>query len=351
MNRSIRYLIPLALMAAAASVSCALAQNAPQSAPAAQAAAPNARPAAPAVPAAPVVVGIAQITVKVSDLAKSRIYYNKVLGLPQAFELKDRAGKVTSVYYKVNDEQFVELVPGLQPGDNMREARLVIQSSDLATLRDEYVKRGLYPSAIASGADGNPTFRVVLPNGFPMDFLQYVPTSKQGMLKGKLLTPDRISTHLLHAGTMVADDATKAFWPKLGLARPMGTRGDYIETPTSDRNLETKNPPLDPETPETKAQYTREVSGAVNHLSLEMDDVHAARESLKARGGYDDMRLRAAVGNSRRWLIHSFDPDGTRVEFMSKDAVPAEIPAYSVMPPGPKAPPILAKQNGVYAWP
>lgn len=352
MKDTIRYLIPMALMAAAAAAAgCAAAQNAPSPGGAPAVAAPV-RPAVPAPPAAPTLVGIAQITLKVSNLEKSRFYYNKVLGLPQAFELKDRAGKVTSVYYKVNDEQFIEIVPGLQPGDNVREARLVVQSSDLPKLRETYVERGLNPGPITIGPDGNPNFRIVLPNGFPMDFLQYVPTSKQGMLRGKLLTPERISTHLLHAGTMVADDATKAVWPKLGLGRPLGTRGDYLETPTSDRNLETKNPPLDPENPATKAQYTREVYGAVYHFSLEIEDMWTAREILKQRGGFDDVRLRTASGNNRHWLIHLFDPDGTRAELMSKDEVPADVTPFSVMPPGPKGQPvILTKERGVYPWP
>lgn len=347
MNRSIRYLIPLALMVAA-SAGCAVAQNGP---PAGAPAAAAARPAAPVVPAAPTILGLAQVTFKASDMEKSRVYYNKVLGLPQAWETKDAAGKVTSIYFKVNDDQFVEIVSGLQPGEVDRLSRVTIQSSNLPVLREEYVKRGLNPSPISTGADGNPSFRVVLPNGRPMEFLQYVPTSKQGQLRGQLLTPERISTRLLHAGLHTTDPASRDFFPKLGLQRPMGDRGDYLEWPTSDRNLFTKDPPLDPANPATKAQYDREVSGSSNHFSLEMEDTHTVREALKARGGYDDMRVRAAVGNSRRWLIHSFDPDGTRIEFMSKDAVPDAIPAFSVLPPGPKAPPILAKQNGVYAWP
>lgn len=347
MNRSIRYLIPLALMVAAAGAGCAVAQNAPPAAPAGAAA----RPAAPAVPAAPTIVGIARVTFKASDIEKSRFYYNKVLGLPVAWETKDAAGKVTSIHFKVNDEQFVEIVSGLKPGEIDRLGGVAIQSSNLPALREDYIARGLNPSAISTGADGNPTFRVVLPNGRAMEFLQYAPTSKEGQLRGKLLTPDRISTHLLHAGIHTTDDASRAFFPKLGLQRPMGDRGDYLEWPTADRNLLTKNPPLDPANPATKAQYDREVSGSSNHFSLEMEDVWQTRETVKARGGFDDVRMRTAVGGSRRWLIHVFDPDGTRTEFMSKEVVPDAIPSNSVMPPGPKAPPILSTPGGGYPWP
>lgn len=300
------------------------------------------------------IVGLAQVSVKVSDLAKARVFYGEVLGFAEAFTLKDKAGKVGSVFFKVNDEQYIELLPVLPVGqaELVRQARLVVQASDLKTLHTIYETQGLSPGPIAMGADGNMIFRIMAPNGTALDFMEYAPTGRQMRLKGKLLGQNRISTRLLHAGTMVRDEPTKAFFRKLGWGRLLpGPRGDYIETPASDRNLETKNPPLDPENPVTLPQYTREVYGAVYHFALEINDMHAAREALKQRGGFDDVRLRTAVGNNRRWLIHLFDGDGSRVELMSRDTVPTEIPAFSVMPPGPPAPPILATQRGVYPWP
>lgn len=326
--------------------------NAAQAQPAAPPAAPAAAATTPVISDLPI-VGLAQVTLKVSDLGKSRAYYSGVLGFPEAFDLKDASGKITSAYFKVNDEQYIELVPGLKPDDLVRQVRLVIQTSDIEKLHGLYEQRGVNPGPITKGPDGNPVFRAVAPNGFPVDFLQYAADSKQGQLKGKLLSADRISTHLLHAGTMVKDDPSKDFLQnKLGFGRRLpGDRGEYIELPASDRNLETKNPPLDPNNPATLAQYTREVSGAVYHFSLEIGDMHAARELLKKRGGFDDVRLRVAVGNNRHWLLHLFDPDGTRAELMSTDTLPTEIPAFSVMPPGPPGPPILAKQQGVYPWP
>lgn len=323
----------------------ALAQNQSLATPLAPAAVPTVIPDLP-------ITGLAQVTFRVSDLARSRGFYHNVLGMAEAFDIKDKAGRVTAAYFKVNDEQFIELVPDLKAGDLRRQARLVIQSSDLARLHKIYTERGLAPTSIHRGADGNPVFRIMAPNGFPLDFMEYVPQSRQMRLRGKALAPERISTHLLHAGTQVTDDATKAFFAQLGWGRMLpGTRGDYIETPATDRNLETKNPPLDPENPATRAQYLREVSGAVNHYALEITDMHAAREALKKRGGFDDMRLRTAVGNNRHWLIHLFDPDGSRTELMSKDTVASDIPAFSVMPPGPPAPPIPSVKPGVYPWP
>jgi catechol 2,3-dioxygenase-like lactoylglutathione lyase family enzyme len=298
------------------------------------------------------IVGIAQVTNKVSNLDKARAYYGGVLGFVEAFDLKDAAGKITSAYFKVNDDQYIELTPNLQPGELVRQARVVIQSSDLEKLHDTYRERGINPGPIAKGPDGNPVFRVTAPNGANVDFLQYVAGSQQTLTRGKYLADARLSTHLLHAGTMVKDNDTKSFFQdKLGFGRVLpGVRGDYIELPASDNNLETKNPPLDPNNPATLDRYTREVYGAVYHFSLEVPDMRVARDLAQKRGGYDDVRVRAAMGRGlRTWLMHLFDSDGTRAEFVQTGTV--DLPPFTVMAPGAPAPPIPPKANGQYGWP
>jgi lactoylglutathione lyase len=295
-------------------------------------------------------VGIANITFKVSDLAKSRAYYQGILGLPETFDLKDSSGKVTSVYFKVNDEQYVEITPNLMPGDLIREGRVAFQSSDLEKLHAIYVERGVQPGNIEKGPDGNPVFRVIDPQGNALDFLQYVPGSQQSLARGKFLTDTRITTHILHVGIMMKDRTTgMPFYHKLGLdnLRTLsGSRGEYVELPASDRNLETKDSPLDPNNPATHDQYVREVYGAVYHMGLEVPDIRVARDTLQKRGGYSDVRVRATVGNNRHWLIHLFDPDGSRSEIMSKDVVENDLPPGTIMAPGPPAPPILPPARG-----
>src|SRR5437899_2848080 len=71
------------------------------------------------------VMGIANVTFKVADLDQARAYYGKILGFTEAFDLRDRSGKVTSAYFKINDEQFIEIVPTLKPGELNREERIV----------------------------------------------------------------------------------------------------------------------------------------------------------------------------------------------------------------------------------
>jgi lactoylglutathione lyase len=208
-----------------------------------------------------------------------------------------------------------------------------------------YVERGVQPGDIVKGTDGNRVFRVVDPQGNAVDFLQYVPGSQQTLARGKFLSDSRITTHILHVGIMMKDrDAGMPFYQKLGLDKLRsipGGRGDYVELPSSDRNLETKDPPLDPNNPATHDQYEREVYGAVYHVGLEVPDIRVARDTLQKRGGYSDVRVRATVGNNRHWLIHLFDPDGSRSEIMSVGVVENDLPPGTIMAPGAPAPPIL----------
>ena len=174
-------------------------------------------PASPEVP----IVGLAGVAFRVSDLAKARAYYDGVLGLPEAFSTKDQNGRVASVYFKINDEQYVELVPDMKPGELRRQARVMFQSSDLKKLHVIYTERGLTPTPITTGPDGNPVFRVLGPSGAKLDFIEYVPGSQQGQLRGKLLDSRRISTHLWHVGIYTEDRAASApfYGEKLGLPR------------------------------------------------------------------------------------------------------------------------------------
>src|SRR6187399_2157792 len=92
--------------------------------------------------------GLAGITFRVSDLDKARRYYQGVLGFPEAFTLTDPAGRVTSIFFKVNDDQYVEVVPGLAPGAIDRQVRVIFQSTDVTRLHDLYAARGLNPTTV-----------------------------------------------------------------------------------------------------------------------------------------------------------------------------------------------------------
>src|SRR5262245_25068341 len=84
------------------------------------------------------ILGLAGITFQVSDLDNARRDYQGVLGFREAFTLKNATGGIASIFFKVNDDQYVEVVPGLQRGSMNRQVRVSFQSSDLARLHGIY---------------------------------------------------------------------------------------------------------------------------------------------------------------------------------------------------------------------
>src|SRR5262249_24116844 len=84
---------------------------------------------------------------------------------------------------------------------------------------------------------------------------------------------------------------------------------------------------------------------------LEVRDIRAARDLAQERGGFTDLQVRVHVGNNRHWLMHLFDPDGSRTEFV-ETAVQNTLPPMTLMAPGRAvAPPILPITPGEIPWP
>lgn len=305
------------------------------------------------------ILGLAGVTIRVSDLEKARKYYDGVLGLAEAFRLKDGAGRTTSISFKINDDQYIEVVPGLTPDTLSRQVRVLVQSFDLKRLHATYAARGLDPTAISRGPDGNPVFRVVGPNDATLDFVEYAPDSHQSRARGKLLEPRRLSRHLQHVGMYTrGGDAVRLFYQdKLGFpgGRQLpGGRGEYLEfLPPSiaARFLQTKFPSPDANAVAGRLHHERDLMGAIEHLGIEVPDMRFARDLAQERGGFTDLQVRVHVGNTRRWLMHLFDPDGSCTELI-EHAVQDALPPMTMMAPGRSiAPPILPSVPGEIPWP
>jgi len=98
-------------------------------------------------------IGLAGITFRVSDLDKARRYYQGVLGFPEAFTLKDPTGRVNSIFFKVNDDQYVEIVPGLAPGTIARQVRAEAPRSKVLAL-SMHTESGFVLGILEAGASG-----------------------------------------------------------------------------------------------------------------------------------------------------------------------------------------------------
>jgi catechol 2,3-dioxygenase-like lactoylglutathione lyase family enzyme len=261
--------------------------------------------------------GISHVNFKVSDLEKARAFYTGVLGLQQAF-FTGRNGVVGTAYLKVNDEQYVEISPGLKEGDQ-RLTHISFVTTDIEKLHAALTARGLSPTPLRpAGGDGTRGIRIADPFGFPLEFTEYLPGSEHVKARGKFDDPKRISTHLSHAGILVPreklDTAIAYYRDKLGFKefwrggrkdgeidyinlRTPGTRGDYVELMVYDG------------TP------TREELGTWQHVALDVPDIHKAYDTVIARGAPPE-KSQPKIGRNKKWQLNLYDPDGSRTELM-----------------------------------
>ena len=183
--------------------------------------------------------GIAHIALRVNDLDKSRDFYHK-LGFEQGFEFSDN-GKISVAYLKVNDRQFIELIPRTsdsQPGGILHTC---FEVADIESLHKAYLEKGLQPTEPKKARAGNLLFVMHGPDNQLLEYTQYMPESLHSLSRGKYLG-DRVSTHMLEATTPVKDvNGERAYYAdKLGFKSASangsqmyvaGNSGDKVELP------------------------------------------------------------------------------------------------------------------------
>lgn len=146
--------------------------------------------------------GIAHIALRVNDFQKSRDFY-QILGFEQAFEFTDN-GKISVAYIKVNDRQFIELIPRTSDSQAGGILHTCFEVADIEPLHKAYLARGLQPTEPKKARAGNLLFVMHGPDDQLLEYTQYMPESLHSLDHGKHLG-ERISTHLLQATTPVRD--------------------------------------------------------------------------------------------------------------------------------------------------
>lgn len=234
--------------------------------------------ASPLAFGAPRINGLRRATYRVSDMDRARAYWTGVLGFPEV------GGVNGEMLFQVNERQFVGLVPGWD-GTTDRFVAFAFEASDSC--------------------------------GTTLDADQHVYHCETKQQRMPLKPANRISQWMPHIGITVADEAkAMAFYRDqhrfreiwrggrddqtinwINMALP-GDSGDYIEF-----MLIRDRPPL--------AQL-----GTLHHICLHTDDIQKTWADLKRRGIPGEERHRPRIGRNKRWLLNTWDPDGTRVEFM-----------------------------------
>jgi catechol 2,3-dioxygenase-like lactoylglutathione lyase family enzyme len=232
--------------------------------------------------------GIAHVALRVSDLEKTREFYEK-LGFEEAFVFSD-AGKTTESFIKINDRQFLELYPRTQDSQRLGLMHVCFEAPDIESVRNAYTKEGLAPPEAKKFRAGNLLFVLHDPEGQVVEYTQYLPGSLHAEDRGKHLGEHRIAEHLQGATTIVKDLAVeRAFYvDKLGL-EANGVTGTVLRVPGN-----------------TRDEVELETGLGKSEIVFSVGDVRRAAELLRQRG------LSVSAAHD---AVRVTDPDGTVVVF------------------------------------
>ena len=151
--------------------------------------------------------GIAHVAIRVHDLATSIAFYEK-LGFEQAFDLRKNDIPYES-FIKINDNQFIELYPATEKDPAIGFLHLCFEGVDLNAIHDDYISRGLTPTAVRKAGAGNLLFTMagpLQPSGPQnIEYTQYMPGSLHSNDQGKHLGADRVATRLIAVALPMRD--------------------------------------------------------------------------------------------------------------------------------------------------
>jgi catechol 2,3-dioxygenase-like lactoylglutathione lyase family enzyme len=274
------------------------------------------------------IVGVAHIGLRTDNLQAAREFYGQQLGYEEAFRLDRPEGGLMLAYFKVNDNQYIELFPDWKGSGQLVLSHIAFETDDARQLRDYLASKGVkVPETVRNGRDGNLSFMIKDPDGHDVEFVQYMPGSLHSRNFGKFLTGGRVSERIIHVGTTVSDRAAfDALYRDILGFRDIwhggmtDDRTDWVDMRVPDGTdwfeymLNVKNPSL-------------RTLGVMNHFALGVPSVKAGYTTVMGRGLNPGEG--PTIGRDGKWQLNLYDPNLTRVELM--EPVPVQKPCCSPM--------------------
>jgi catechol 2,3-dioxygenase-like lactoylglutathione lyase family enzyme len=255
--------------------------------------------------------GIAHVGYRVRDLDKTHSYYTNVLGLERAFQTSSGAA-----FYKVNDDQFIEVEPGLRADDDVRLTHIAVQTTNLKETRLLLEARGFRVKG---------PLTLVAPEGTRIDFVEYGSGTPESSVRGKFLDGPRISDHLQHTGVIVARDKVD---PVLRFYRDVLNCEEvwrYEPKPGDLRLIKLRLPGKRHDIIEMMIHagpLSRDQIGSMHHINFEVPDIHAAYRFVRGRDTTLPATLRPRVNAEDIWSFNLLDPDRSRIEVQDLTKIP-----------------------------
>ena len=275
----------------------------------------------------PPILGIAHVALRVKDATEARNFFGHVLGFDELPLEETAKGKMRYTYFKVNDDQYIEVSPTLSSATEDRLINIAFRTTDAPGLRRYLADHGVsVPGELKKDPDGDLSFSLQDPAGHTVEFIQYLPGSVESRNFGKFLSSNRTSREIIHAGETVQDRATADnFYHGILGYRLMwyggmtDNRTDWVDmvVPNGTNWLEFM---LNVHNPSPRTL------GVMNHFSLGVKDIHQAFATVKARGYKAE---EPKIGRDGKWQLNLYDADLTRVEFM--EFKPVQKPCCSPM--------------------
>jgi lactoylglutathione lyase len=283
----------------------------------------------------PPITGVAHISLFVHDIEQSRHFYKDWLGYEEPFKLDKPDGSLALTFIKINDRQYIELVPETQAGSD-RLGHISVETTDADAMRRYLGARGIkVPDTTPTGRIGNANFNVKDPDGHTLEIVQYLPAGWSVREKGKFLGPNRISDRMAHLGILVGslEPALKFYGDVLGFRETW--RGSSNEKILSWVNAATPDGTDYVELMLYGDIPAPDKRGTQHHICLFVPDMDKAVASLEARPARQDYKrtLEIKTGINRKRQCNLFDPDGTRVELMEPQTIDGKPAPSSQAPP------------------
>jgi len=286
--------------------------------------------------ARPKILGVAHLAVRVSDIEQSRAFYKDFLGYGEPFSLNKTDGSLDLTFIKINDHQYVELFPGLDPQQD-RLHHISFYTDDAEGMRQYLASRGVkVPDHTPRGRSGNSNFNITDPDGHTVEIVEYEPDGWSMRDKGKAMSDARISNRALHVGVIVGSlEKSMEFYRDI-----LGFEEFWRGSSRNSETLSWVNMRVPDGTDYLEFMLYSEKPapdhrGSQHHLCLEVPNAADAVKRLEARPYRKSYtrEIEIRTGINRRRQINLFDPDGTRVEIMESTTVDGKPAESSKLPP------------------
>ena len=279
----------------------------------------------------PKILGVAHIGLRTDNLDAARKFYSGILGLGEPFsldKLPDEGTGLLLTYFKVNDKQYIELLPELTDPKQDRLSHISFETTDAEQMRQYLASKGVkVPEKLEPMQDGNRGFDVIDPDGHDVEFVEYRPGSIHSKSFGRALPSSRISQRIIHVGVVVKDRAAADRFYKDVLGFQETWHGgmkddtsDWVDMRVPD-GTDWLEYMLNVENPDPKEL------GVMHHFALGVPSVKAAYSTVLKRGAKIDEK--PEIGRDGKWQLNLYDPNFTRVELM--EPKPVRKPCCSEM--------------------